>query len=172
MHRDKFGRILLDEQSTLELLYSGKIENINSIYVNQEIADQFNYAVDSNKDIFDKINNYLELNQSVEEFDKTNQSIWYMPNEYKELDIKEWLLKQCHNATETQRVIEELELFDRFNMINLLRFLKYLIDYMRSNQILWGLGRGSSVASYCLYLIGVHKVDSIKYDLDIKEFLK
>jgi DNA polymerase III alpha subunit len=38
--------------------------------------------------------------------------------------------------------------------------------------VLWGVGRGSSVASYCLYILGVHKVDSIKYELDIHEFLK
>jgi len=34
------------------------------------------------------------------------------------------------------------------------------------------VGRGSSVASYCLYLLGVHKINSLKFDLDIKEFLK
>jgi DNA polymerase III alpha subunit len=43
---------------------------------------------------------------------------------------------------------------------------------MRENDIVWGVGRGSSVASYTLYLIGVHKIDSIKYELDINEFLK
>jgi DNA polymerase III alpha subunit len=57
-------------------------------------------------------------------------------------------------------------------MLDLLRYLKYLVDTMRSKNILWGVGRGSSVASYCLYLLGIHKVDSVKYDLDIKEFLK
>jgi DNA polymerase III alpha subunit len=54
----------------------------------------------------------------------------------------------------------------------LLFYLKYLVDAMRENKIVWGVGRGSSVASYVLYLIGVHRIDSIKYDLDIKEFLK
>jgi len=43
---------------------------------------------------------------------------------------------------------------------------------MRKNNLVWGVGRGSSVSSYLLYLIGVHKVDSYKYRLDIKEFLK
>jgi DNA polymerase III alpha subunit len=57
-------------------------------------------------------------------------------------------------------------------MIDVLLCIKYLVDYMREHNIVWGVGRGSSVASYCLYLIGVHKVDSIKYQLDIKEFLK
>ena len=57
-------------------------------------------------------------------------------------------------------------------MIDLLCYLKYLVDTMREHNIVWGVGRGSSVASYCLYLLGVHKIDSIKYELDIREFLK
>ena len=48
----------------------------------------------------------------------------------------------------------------------------YLVDTFSENDVVWGVGRGSSVASYCLYLIGLHKIDSIKYELDIKEFLK
>jgi DNA polymerase III alpha subunit len=36
----------------------------------------------------------------------------------------------------------------------------------------WGVGRGSSVASYVLFLIGVHRIDSMKYNLDYKEFLR
>ena len=57
-------------------------------------------------------------------------------------------------------------------MIDVLRYLKYLVDTMRKHKIVWGVGRGSSVASYCLFLIGVHRVDSVLYQLDIKEFLK
>jgi len=43
---------------------------------------------------------------------------------------------------------------------------------MRRNNIVWGLGRGSSTASYVLYLLGVHKINSLYYDLSIEEFLK
>jgi len=48
----------------------------------------------------------------------------------------------------------------------------YLVDFMRENEIVWGVGRGSSVASYVLYLIGVHRIDSIKFGLDWREFLR
>jgi DNA polymerase III alpha subunit len=94
-----------------------------------------------------------------------------MPEEYKSMDIEGFLVDQCPKQN-YDRLINELVLFRQHNMIDLLRYLKYLVDTMRSKNILWGVGRGSSVASYCLYLIGVHKVDSVKYDLDIKEFLK
>ena len=43
---------------------------------------------------------------------------------------------------------------------------------MRENQLIWGVGRGSSTASYVLYLLGVHRIDSMYYDLDPEEFLR
>jgi DNA polymerase III alpha subunit len=58
------------------------------------------------------------------------------------------------------------------NLFQLLQYLKYLVDTMRKHNIVWGVGRGSSVASYVLYLIGVHKINSMYYDLDIEEFLR
>ena len=95
-----------------------------------------------------------------------------MDDVYKELDIETWLMGLCDTDTKTQRVQDELVLFRQHNMIDVLRYCKYLIDTMRYHDIVWGVGRGSSVASYVLYLIGIHKIDSIKYGLDIREFLK
>jgi DNA polymerase III alpha subunit len=43
---------------------------------------------------------------------------------------------------------------------------------MQDNRIIWGVGRGSSVASYVLYKLGVHRIDSMYYDLDPQEFLR
>jgi DNA polymerase III alpha subunit len=108
---------------------------------------------------------------SIEEFDSVNQVDWFMPDKYKTLDIENFLVQTCPKEN-YERLIEEIELFRQHNMTDLLRYLKYLVDTMREHNIVWGVGRGSSVASYCLYLIGVHKIDSIKYNLDIKEFLK
>lgn len=172
MNTDQFGRTLLTESTALELLYSGKLTSLAAVYFDEITANQFNNSIDANKDPYTKTNTFKDLSISIEDFDKENQSNWFMPNKYLDLDIENWLIDQCKTDLEKARVLEELELFVRFDMINLLRFLKYLVDFMRSNNIVWGLGRGSSVASYCLYLIGVHKVDSIKYNLDIKEFLK
>jgi DNA polymerase III alpha subunit len=50
--------------------------------------------------------------------------------------------------------------------------MKYVVDTLRNNQVVWGVGRGSSVASYVLFIIGVHKIDSVKYKLPINEFFK
>ena len=108
----------------------------------------------------------------IKEFDSRNQAHWLMPEEYYELDIAEWVLNQCHNDAELQRCGEELLLYQDRYALNLLRYLKYLVDTMRKHNIIWGVGRGSSVASFVLYKIGVHRINSLYYDLDPQEFLK
>jgi DNA polymerase III alpha subunit len=136
--------------------------------------DEFNTYVKKMYLDIPKLVRYEEIGDdvSVEEFDKISQSNWHMPQEYKDFDIAEWILGQCKEDYQLQRVGKELLLFQERDMFDLLRYLKYMIDTFRKNNIVWGLGRGSSVASYVLYLIGVHKIDSIYYDLEIEEFLK
>ena len=63
-------------------------------------------------------------------------------------------------------------MYEERGLYPLLKHLLFLVDHFRKNNIVWGVGRGSSVASFVLYLIGIHKVNPLKYDLDIKDFLK
>jgi DNA polymerase III alpha subunit len=122
------------------------------------------------------VKSYLEriyqerLNYPIprDNIDPTN---WSIPNKYKTLDIEEFLTNQCPKEN-YDRLIAELELYRKYNMIPVLQTMKYLVDTLRKNNIVWGVGRGSSVASYVLYLIGVHKIDSVKYSLPIDEFFK
>ena len=100
------------------------------------------------------------------------QNSWHMPDEYRQLDIAEYILSLCNSDAQLQRCGQELLLFQERNLFDLLRYLKYLVDTLRSNNMIWGVGRGSSVASYVLYLLGVHRIDSIFYDLDAREFLR
>jgi DNA polymerase III alpha subunit len=95
-----------------------------------------------------------------------------MPEQYKTLDIAQYVLNQCQGEAELQRAGKELLLFQERDMFVLLRYLKYLVDTMRENNILWGVGRGSSVASFVLFLLGIHRINSLYYDLSIDEFLK
>jgi len=95
-----------------------------------------------------------------------------MPEEYKHMNLYDFLMGRCTTSEQRTRVSDEITEFEKRNMIPVLKFLVYFIDTLRENKIVWGVGRGSSVASYVLYLIGVHRIDSIKYNLDIKEFLK
>lgn len=115
---------------------------------------------------------YIHLGCTVEEYDTYHQAYWLMPQEYKDLDIARWVLERCSTDAELQRVGEELLLYQEYEMFDMLRYMVYLVDTMRQHDIVWGVGRGSSVASYVLYLIGVHRINSMMYDLDIREFLK
>jgi len=110
--------------------------------------------------------------KAVPEFDIEQQSHWHMPKEYRDMDIAEFVLGLCSTQEQLQRVGQELLLFQEKKLFDLLRYLKYLVDTMQQNNVIWGVGRGSSVASYVLYLLGVHRVDSMFYDLDVREFLR
>lgn len=96
---------------------------------------------------------------------------WFMPKEYKNLDIEEFLINQCPKEN-YERLMIELQEYKNRDLLDLLRQMKYIVDVLKEKNIIWGVGRGSSVASYILYLLGVHKVDSIKYNLPIEEFFK
>lgn len=103
--------------------------------------------------------------------DKIDIKNWLIPREYKNMDIEGFLVNQCPKENQ-ERLIKELQLYHKHDMLIVLKAMKYIVDTLRKNDIVWGVGRGSSVASYVLYLIGVHKIDSVKYDLPIEEFFK
>jgi Bacterial DNA polymerase III alpha NTPase domain len=177
MNYDQYGQCWTTTDELFDMLYKTPDLDIGKFYVKfggEDAREIFKYN-DSVKDFyapFPKLLVQREINATVEEFDQQQQSNWYMPDEYRNMDIAQWVLDQCKTDAELQRVGEELLLYIDRNLIDLLRYLKYFVDTMRSNKVVWGLGRGSSVASYVLYLLGVHRIDSLFYDLDIREFLK
>lgn len=172
MKTNKYGQVTITEQEAVNALYEGVIDNLENVYIdNIDVITKYNQSREINADRIPELKIPDLLSISIEEFDKINQSIWFMPGEYKNLDI-DFIYSKCSTPEQHARVTEELELFYQHNMIDLLKYIKYLVDTMRKNNIVWGVGRGSSVASYVLFLLGVHKVDSIKYNLDINEFLK
>lgn len=172
LKQDIYGRIEISEDEAFDALYSKKITALGSIFIDdQNVISQFNKSVDQNAEDIDKLKSLSKIEKSVDIFDLENQKYWKMPENYCP-NLLEQLYSLCKTKEQRDRVTQELELFNQYKMIDLLFFLKYLVDTMRANDIVWGVGRGSSVASYILYLLGVHKIDSIKHNLDIKEFLK
>jgi DNA polymerase III alpha subunit len=169
---DKFGQAYCTQEDLCDILYKNPKQDISKFLLVQQEHDLYNKSVALYHNQLPKISAYHLLDGDIEDFDKFNQSIWDMPDEYKNLDICSWLLDQCKHDAELQRVGEELLLYQERDLFDLLKFLRYFIDTLRSNDIVWGVGRGSSVASFVLYLIGVHKINSIYYDLDVAEFLR
>ena len=165
MTKNKFGEIVFSEQDICDLLMTtGNIPEyplISDATVDASILEKTLNIVEQTPDSL-----------SVEEFDRQNQQQWHMPEEYKKLDIAEHVLSLCTTDAQLQRVGHELLLYQVKDLFNLLRYLKYLVDTMKQHGIIWGVGRGSSVASYVLYLLEVHRIDSLYYDLDPEEFLR
>jgi DNA polymerase III alpha subunit len=166
MLNDKFSNVIYQEQDIVKLIYNGGINLIDCIIAeNTQSIAQFKTASDLGFNI------HQESELDMLGFDTMCQTDWFIPQEYKTLDIEGFLVDQCPKE-HYPRLIEELQEFRARNMLPLLRVLKYVVDTLTQNNVLWGVGRGSSVASYVLFLIGVHKIDSIKYDLDWREFLR
>jgi len=166
MRLDKFGIPVYSSDEIVEIIYKGKSDILQNVLVDDDNHIQ-KYNSVSNTPL--KI--YQELDISIEDFDQSLQKTWFMPDEYQNMDIEGFLVNVCPKEN-YQRLIEELQEFRDRNMLDLLRWLKYFVDTCKKNQVIWGVGRGSSVASYVLFLIGVHRIDSIKYNLDWREFLR
>jgi len=165
MIKNKFGELVFSESDLIDLLMQG--HQLVPMIVDKTVEVHAK-MLDSDVSLLDATSEDI----SIEEFDHANQSKWHMPKEYKNLDIAEYIIALCKTDVELQRVAHELLLYQEKQLFDLLKYLKYLVDTMKKNNIIWGVGRGSSVASYVLYLLEVHRIDSIYYDLAPEEFLR
>jgi DNA polymerase III alpha subunit len=167
MRRDKVGQQIYTENDLCDLFMQDHRRVLDHALVETAVSfDQLDLINIPN------IVSYIPVDSTIEEFDKKNQLSMFIPDEYVDFDIVKWVIEQCKNNQELDRVSKELTMFADRDMIPLLRYLKYFVDTMRKHKILWGVGRGSSVASFVLYLIGVHRINSILFDLEVEEFLK
>ena len=168
MLTDKFGQQIYTEQDLCDLYLTNPDIELKNVLVAEQI--KFDVGLDLQK--IPHLIQYEPRSQTVKEFDEELRNKWFIPDEYRDFDIAKFVLDQCADEAELQRAGEELLLYQERDMFMLLRYLKYLVDTMRKHNIVWGVGRGSSVSSFVLYLIGIHKINSLYYDLSIHEFLK
>jgi len=168
MRTDIYGQQIYNEMELCLLYLQDPSRTIKRALVENEIKFDEILQLDNIPELI----KYNNPNLTVDQFDQTNQSKWLMPEKYRTMDIAQFVLEQCNGEAELQRAGEELLLFQERDMFVLLRYLKYLVDTMRENNIVWGVGRGSSVSSFVLFLIGIHRINSLYYQLDIGEFLK
>jgi len=172
MKTDHLGQMIFSEDDCVDMLMRGQSIRVDGMLVDATVDLEIAAAILEDVPIFIK---YSELDLqavTMANFDRVNQSRWLMPDEYKNLDIAEYVLNLCKSEAALQRVGEELLLYQARDLFDLLRYLKFLIDTMKKHNLIWGVGRGSSVASYVLYLLEVHRIDSLHYNLDIEEFLR
>ena len=164
MRLDQFSNPIFSEQDIFEALYKGQT-------LSPEMFVEYNEDIKKLEEV-SELKFWKPLDDydlSIEDYDSSLQTDWHMPDSYKNMDIEEWIYSL---GGDNVRVREELEAFKERNMLDLLRWLKYFVDTCEKEGVLWGVGRGSSVASYVLFLLGVHSIDSVKYNLDWQEFLR
>ena len=167
---NQYGEPIVNCDDLIELVYQGY--DVNKVKVNDDRVEKYNTIIEELALDWPSLQKLTDIDITVEDYDRALQSDWYMPDEYKQMNVEDHIRSLAKTTEEKTRVEEELVLYRKYNVLNVLKFLVYLIETMRDNNIVWGVGRGSSVSSYVLYLLGVHKVDSIKYGLDITDFLK
>lgn len=104
---------------------------------------------------------------------------WKIPEPFSSLDLHSFLIDKFlekqnefeHNLdTAALRLQQELEQIEKRNLTNLFRTIVYVIDTFIKKDIPWGVGRGSSCASFILYLIGLNLVNPLEYDIPLEEF--
>jgi len=164
-----YGDVIFSEEDAIDLLYNDPKFDISKLYFN-DIEKYTDSLKQLGIDL--PVINTAPQRSNIADFDKSNCDKWHMPEKYYQINVLQWLLDKCQNDNEKQRVQLEYDLFEKKKFIKVLQFLIYFVDTLRANNIVWGVGRGSSVASFCLFLIGVHKINPLLYNLDITEFLR
>lgn len=103
---------------------------------------------------------------------KSKAKSWMIPKEYFDIDIIEYLSSRCTSEDQLLRVINELNAFIERDQVEILHVMIYIVDFLKENNIVWGVGRGSSVASFCLYLIGINRINPLEFDIPMSDFFK
>jgi len=166
-----YGQAILSSDNLRDLLLQGK----NISHLNVKVDRDIELFQEFQAELLSETITFLgapEENLTFDEFHQKCADEWIFPAIYQTIDVHTWLLDKCKTQEEIDRVNEEYVLYEERDLIMLLRLFIFLVDYMRKNKFVWGVGRGSSVSSYILYLIGVHRVNSLKYGFDIKDYLK
>ena len=108
---------------------------------------------------------------------------WRLPPEYQELNLENHIQRVFASRSDVlsryteqqveeaiERVASELIEIQRRGMVEFLKTVIYVLDVFRSQNVVWGVGRGSSCASYVLFLLGLHVVDCVRLGVPMIEF--
>lgn len=171
MKQNNVGEMIFSEDDVCDLLMQGRtVDSLQGMIVDRSVdLEKASMILES---VPGFVIDYWNNGTAVEDFHRRAQQNWHMPESYQQMDIAKYVLDLCVTQAELQRCGQELLMFQEKNLFDLLKYLKYLVDVMTENRVIWGVGRGSSVSSYVLYKLGVHRIDSLYYNLDIGEFLR
>lgn len=151
---------------------TGEISTTEDLYVNELTEEVKAFTQLTGK--------RLDIKRQVRSLDTS----WNIPEQYSSISLSRFIFDKFAHKMKTDnipedrmdayidRIVNEFEMFKSRGLLDVLKTVIYIVDTFEKNDIVWGTGRGSSCASYILYILGLHEVDSVKYDLDIHEFFK
>lgn len=153
------GTCVVDPEQVPMLLLQG-------VPPNKIMVSEFNDdIIEFNKRVSPEIKVFQEQATGL---DKT----WLIPEEYLNLDLKQYFYELVKDKSDEDLIRVENELVEVYNrgFENGLKTIIYVVDIFKKSKQVWGVGRGSSCASYLLYLIGLHCVNPRKYNIHWSEF--
>lgn len=168
MITDMYGQIVMTEQDICDLYMKNPDAEVRKFVSDSEIVISPDLELINPPTIIAQTLDAM----SIEEFDNIHSNLWHMPEAYKTFDVAAFVLDRCTTDEELQRAGHELLEFEARDMFMLLRYLKYMVDLMRQHDIVWGVGRGSSVSSFVLFLLEVHRINPLYYDLPFEDFVR
>lgn len=141
-------------------------------------------GVPLSKIVVNSLNEDLETFNTLEDVEfplnkmENNQlgSSWNIPSQCKNINLKEYILAKLvdrfPNADDryVKRLEEELLEITSRDVVDLFRTLIFVTETLLKSDTVLGVGRGSSCASLFLFVLGLHKVDPIKYNIPASEF--
>lgn len=169
---DDYGRVVLSSDEMITLLYEGRELTDDILAEASDEITRYNELCRLN----DKLGHLIPIaapkSISPEEDHEQRQTRWFMSDKYLDLDVWAELQGRCTDGAQRLRLEMERAEYERRGLVPLLRLMMFLVDEFRRRKVVWGVGRGSSVASFTLYLIGIIKINPMLYGLEISDFLK
>ena len=138
---NQYGEPIVNCNDLIELAYQGY--DVSKVKVNDDRVEKYNNIIEELALDWPSLQKLTDIDITVEDYDRALQSDWYMPDEYKQMNVEDHIRSLAKTTEEKTRVEEELVLYRKYNVLNVLKFLVYLIETMRDNNIVWGVGRGS-----------------------------
>jgi DNA polymerase III alpha subunit len=162
------GSYSFTKNQLIDYFLSG-FSDLDNVFVEEMDEDVEFFNKQTGKNICVKYKNDLKTPQ------------WNIPEYYKTLDVYDYIAKKAYlyiknNSVDKNTILDrinyELQKFIENDKLDLIRVVIYIVETMRKNDLVWGVGRGSSCACFLFYLIGLHSVDCIKYDVPFDEFFR
>jgi DNA polymerase III alpha subunit len=158
---DPSGTAHVSNQGIIELAYQNKLNSA-----------MFEWQDSDAKQRYQQVCGYLDTwPMEFKTVDAQDRS-WFTPSDYQNIDLDEYVLSRCKNPAQQARATLELKIIHQIGAEHIFLHLIYLVDQWRSQGLVWGVGRGSSVSCFVLYVIGVNRINPLDWDLDHTEFFK